>query len=1178
MDLFVELPDGTSKHVPVSLNCSVRAATQSCVLRAGMTPVASKLTEFSLAKKTDNQNPIIDVCWLDEGEKIKDQGGDSGSLNLILLKKYYATNSDLGLLVSSSVLLRNLYSQFRRSYVSGLYRCTQSEAAQLSALIARAEFSLSELRPGSLQKTGRLEAIVPSFHYTSAGIEQDILKALSSVANLTETKAQEQFVHLVSKLDTFGLSLHTIMLVEIGGERREALFGVGPQHIRVMETHNLKTLMQWKTKDLTNHSFNDTTFSMNCGSESITMVTKQGHMISAYLSGMTSQQSPAPSKGSPPKKPLRPQRSVAAIMENGHGDGLSDRTSSTHIKSVDQQVKRYEGHLNKPRPLDPASQGPRPFRPPRPRHAPLRVTQSVPIRYTKPPTPTTSPSPLPAAGSREGERKPGTVYEVPFRKPRQGGGGGKPESPPQVPRVEEARYEVGNNKEVPPQPLGRLRKKNEEKGKPLAAGGDKIDVKRNPPHLPVLEEALYETTAIEEELPQPKVRPLLPPPPHNRKQLLKKKLLPAGLPNPDSNPPPPVVPPHAKKTHKSETEITVESGRDERPHSPVYDQPIQPPEYSEPEITTASSHGRAPKGKPGVLHFPQPPSPFSPPPPSSPAPPPPHPHSSAETSQTPPPPKTPAPEPPIYDTLTPEEDMQEIEDVFGSKDLPMKVKYSCDTNPIYDTLAATELTSALNASNVTYHSFRNTLERRRSQQKPNVNQQKNKKKLPKARSQPQVISSPIPLSSSPPLPPSPHDYANSELLSLLMKDMSPRASPTGQEESEPRREKPRKKSPSPPLTKAKSVSQIGVGGAKSGEKPLSVKPTPSCGYSRLEHFQNKPGVVPPPQTGPEPNRSGTTTDDDDEHEYAEVDQNPQRKTKLTKKLSDFEKASWVPVQNGGSSTPPPIPPLRGSDWEGKKLGPPKPPRARQRWEKKVERGSEGKSHKAVKRTDALRDYSSLMKDFRMFHVKLPTGIIHTDMANVRSEVGKLVRRLCVLLRVEEADYDHFSLYVEGTPYTILPEMTEEDGDEGGMFRRLRQKSPSRQDLFGSNRSFAVLSERSTNPILLDPSISFKSQGITTSRILALRPQTVLQGKMTRFQIRVPDWVRFHQCWLSTVQGTIVTTQTEAIKVGIHTFLDPRLPYFTAPPLYVYTLLLSPYRYNANIVGSSTIPGLLQGQD
>ena len=144
------------------------------------------------------------------------------------------------------------------------------------------------------------------------------------------------------------------------------------------------------------------------------------------------------------------------------------------------------------------------------------------------------------------------------------------------------------------------------------------------------------------------------------------------------------------------------------------------------------------------------------------------------------------------------------------------------------------------------------------------------------------------------------------------------------------------------------------------------------------------------------------------------------------------------------------------------------------------------------------------------------------------------------------------------------------GEESGMFRRLRQKSPSRQDLFGS-KSFALQSgtivvlfikpphsvcvcvcvsnlepssnthplslslsltlypslkpthtpslsnthahitkERSNNPVLLDPALSFKSQGITTSRILALRPQTILPSRMTRFQIQVPDWVRFHQ--------------------------------------------------------------------
>ena len=79
-----------------------------------------------------------------------------------------------------------------------------------------------------------------------------------------------------------------------------------------------QTLMQWKTKDVGNHSFNNTTFSMTCGSESITMVTKQGHMISAYLSGMKrqQQQQPAPpsGKGGPLKKPLRPQRSATAVV------------------------------------------------------------------------------------------------------------------------------------------------------------------------------------------------------------------------------------------------------------------------------------------------------------------------------------------------------------------------------------------------------------------------------------------------------------------------------------------------------------------------------------------------------------------------------------------------------------------------------------------------------------------------------------------------------------------------------------------------------------------------------------------------------------------------------------------------------------------------------------------------
>ena len=43
-------------------------------------------------------------------------------------------------------------------------------------------------------------------------------------------------------------------------------------------------------------------------------------------------------------------------------------------------------------------------------------------------------------------------------------------------------------------------------------------------------------------------------------------------------------------------------------------------------------------------------------------------------------------------------------------------------------------------------------------------------------------------------------------------------------------------------------------------------------------------------------------------------------------------------------------------------------------------------------------------------------------ANVKSEVGKLVKRLCVLLNVDEDDHAHYSLYVEGASFTHLSEV------------------------------------------------------------------------------------------------------------------------------------------------------------
>ena len=55
---------------------------------------------------------------MDEGVRLREQGGDSGSMQLILLKKYFSTNTDLSVLSANSVLLKNIYSQVYIQYVA----------------------------------------------------------------------------------------------------------------------------------------------------------------------------------------------------------------------------------------------------------------------------------------------------------------------------------------------------------------------------------------------------------------------------------------------------------------------------------------------------------------------------------------------------------------------------------------------------------------------------------------------------------------------------------------------------------------------------------------------------------------------------------------------------------------------------------------------------------------------------------------------------------------------------------------------------------------------------------------------------------------------------------------------------------------------------------------------------
>ena len=663
--------------------------------------------------------------------------------------------------------------------------------------------------------------------------------------------------------------------------------------------------MQWSVSDLTGFSFEESTFTMTFGPESVTVVTRHGHMISAFLSGMGV---PTPSNGVPsnrkPVKPPKPPR----ILENSHMDAVptSECTPSTHIKSVGKQVEQFEVKLQKSRPIAAPRVPPgRPTQPPKRQHAPLRGTRSVPMTSQAPLASILQPRALRNASTKVGSRNDGAVYEVPVQHKRIAEGKADGKVSAQLAKLEEAHYETSDLIEgEPPQSVLK---------------GD---------------------------------RPVRPPLPQERKMLLRRKPLPSGVKeNIEKNLIKNAVHTPLKKTSKSESDINA-SRAPPTSDGPVYDELVPQPDYADPD-EHLQKPSRDRDGNIGAMkhRFQMSPTsnavipnsfsnPLSPPPPSSPAPRPPSasPDKVAKTRREitshAPPPQIPAPAPPIYDKLTIEDDIKEIEDVFGSIDLPMQVKYSCETNPIYDTLAAIKVKPSLSSSDMTYHSFTSTLEKRKKKQKP-----------AKAVSQPQLSSPPLSSSPSSPLPTSPHTYENSELLSLLMKDISSQTpSPAkGVELSE------ETKTPAPPLTGAKFGTPIASDPKvdETASKPL-MNGKPSYGYSRLEHFPGKTSAPSPPG----PTKSDVASDDDTlGHEYALVDHNAPTSTKVgQKKQSQLKKTGWA---NGNVATPPPVPPMRVSEGEGKKMGPPKPPRARQRWEKKVEKG-EGKAHKAVKNSDALR--------------------------------------------------------------------------------------------------------------------------------------------------------------------------------------------------------------------------------
>lgn len=74
-------------------------------------------------------------------------------------------------------------------------------------------------------------------------------------------------------------------------------------------------------------------------------------------------------------------------------------------------------------------------------------------------------------------------------------------------------------------------------------------------------------------------------------------------------------------------------------------------------------------------------------------------------------------------------------------------------------------------------------------------------------------------------------------------------------------------------------------------------------------------------------------------------------------------------------------------------------------------------------------------------------------------------------------------------------------------------------------------DQGRQPILLNPEVSLRDHGITTTRVLALKPRPFCNERLSQHQIRLPDWVHFHQCWLSIVQGNHPCSLQDAIQVS-----------------------------------------------
>ncbi|KAL5516767.1 hypothetical protein EMCRGX_G002176 [Ephydatia muelleri] len=181
-----------------------------------------------------------------------------------------------------------------------------------------------------------------------------------------------------------------------------------------------------------------------------------------------------------------------------------------------------------------------------------------------------------------------------------------------------------------------------------------------------------------------------------------------------------------------------------------------------------------------------------------------------------------------------------------------------------------------------------------------------------------------------------------------------------------------------------------------------------------------------------------------------------------------------------------------------------------------------RKQKPLKAADNMKDFSYVMREFRVFYIQMPNGNLLSDAINITRPVSEVIEKLCYHLGVEDSEV--YVLYLTGSCLTSLRETGVDSGDDAAIHFKVNRKGS-----FIHLVDHQALPDQGNDPILLKNNLSLKMQGITTSRILLLQREQDVDWPVSNIVLSPED--EFNKCWLSIVQGNTPCSMEQAVRLA-----------------------------------------------